>query len=76
MTVASPRSWKPVFRLCSGRTEKVTENDHRLTIRSAAGSPTFAAPDPATPDNFTIFEGSSEIRRLIVGRAVTGLDVR
>jgi alkylation response protein AidB-like acyl-CoA dehydrogenase len=27
-------------------------------------------------DNFTIFEGTSEIQRMIVGRAVTGLDVR
>ncbi len=27
-------------------------------------------------DNFTIFEGTSEIQRLIIGRAVTGLDVR
>ncbi|MQA97920.1 MAG: hypothetical protein GEV11_26125, partial [Streptosporangiales bacterium] len=25
---------------------------------------------------FTIFEGTSEIQRLIIGRAVTGLDVR
>jgi hypothetical protein len=31
---------------------------------------------PRTPDNFTIFEGTSEIQRLIIGRAVTGLDVR
>jgi hypothetical protein len=26
--------------------------------------------------NFTIFEDTSEIQRLIIGRAVTGLDVR
>jgi alkylation response protein AidB-like acyl-CoA dehydrogenase len=25
---------------------------------------------------FTIFEGKSEIQRMIIGRAVTGLDVR
>ena len=25
---------------------------------------------------FTIFEGTSEIQRLIIGRALTGLDVR
>jgi hypothetical protein len=30
----------------------------------------------ATSDNFTIFEGTSEIKRMITGRAVTGLDVR
>jgi acyl-CoA dehydrogenase len=25
---------------------------------------------------FTIFEGTSEIQRMLIGRAVTGLDVR
>ena len=35
-----------------------------------------AALAPATPDNFTIFEGTSEIQRMIIGRAITGLDVR
>jgi len=29
-----------------------------------------------TPDIFTIFEGTSEIQRMLIGRAVTGLDVR
>jgi hypothetical protein len=29
-----------------------------------------------TSDNFTIFEGTSEIQRMLIGRAVTGLDVR
>jgi hypothetical protein len=29
-----------------------------------------------TSDNFTIFEGTSEIQRMIIGRAITGLDVR
>jgi len=28
------------------------------------------------PDNFTIFEGASEMQRMIIGRGVTGLDVR
>jgi len=27
-------------------------------------------------ENFTIFEGTSEIQRMIISRAVTGLDVR
>jgi hypothetical protein len=31
---------------------------------------------PSTSDNFTIFEGTSEIQRMLIGRAVTGLDVR
>jgi alkylation response protein AidB-like acyl-CoA dehydrogenase len=31
---------------------------------------------PGTSDNFTIFEGTSEIQRMLIGRAVTGLDVR
>jgi hypothetical protein len=26
--------------------------------------------------NFTIFEGTSEIQRMLIGRALTGLDVR
>jgi alkylation response protein AidB-like acyl-CoA dehydrogenase len=28
------------------------------------------------PKIFTIFEGTSEIQQMIIGRAVTGLDVR
>jgi alkylation response protein AidB-like acyl-CoA dehydrogenase len=35
-----------------------------------AGASTLAA------KIFTIFEGTSEIQRMIIGRAVTGLDVR
>jgi acyl-CoA dehydrogenase len=29
-----------------------------------------------TAQIFTIFEGTSEIQRMLIGRAVTGLDVR
>jgi alkylation response protein AidB-like acyl-CoA dehydrogenase len=29
-----------------------------------------------TSTSFTIFEGTSEIQRLIIGRAATGVDVR
>ena len=28
------------------------------------------------PENFTSFEGTSEIQRMLIGRTVTGLDVR
>ena len=31
---------------------------------------------PVTAKIFTIFEGTSEIQRMLIGRAVTGLDVR
>jgi hypothetical protein len=33
-------------------------------------------PAPATPDNFAIFEDTSTMQRVIIDRAVTGLDVR
>ncbi len=36
----------------------------------------LAAETAPTSTSFTIFEGSSEIQRMIIGRAVTGLDVR
>jgi acyl-CoA dehydrogenase len=31
---------------------------------------------PMSSKIFTIFEGTSEIQRMLIGRAVTGLDVR
>jgi alkylation response protein AidB-like acyl-CoA dehydrogenase len=36
----------------------------------------LAAETARTSTSFTIFEGTSEIQRMIIGRAVTGLDVR
>jgi alkylation response protein AidB-like acyl-CoA dehydrogenase len=45
-----------------------------LTQRRPAGH--LPAETARTSTNFTIFEGTSEIQRMIIGRAVTGLDVR
>jgi Acyl-CoA dehydrogenase, C-terminal domain len=43
-----------------------------------SGRPTghLPAETARTSTSFTIFEGTSEIQRMIIGRAVTGLDVR
>jgi len=45
-----------------------------LTSSRLAGH--LAAETARTSTNFTIFEGTSEIQRMIISRAVTGLDVR
>jgi acyl-CoA dehydrogenase len=45
-----------------------------LTRRPATGH--LPAETAHTSTSFTIFEGTSEIQRMIIGRAVTGLDVR
>jgi hypothetical protein len=45
-----------------------------LTLAPRAGR--LPAETARTSTNFTIFEGTSEIQRMITGRAVTGLDVR
>jgi alkylation response protein AidB-like acyl-CoA dehydrogenase len=49
--------------------------------RSSSFAPNSASASPTSrlclyAKIFTIFEGASEIQRLIIGRAVTGLDVR
>jgi len=45
-----------------------------LTGRRPTGH--LPAETAKTSMSFTIFEGTSEIQRMIIGRAVTGLDVR
>jgi alkylation response protein AidB-like acyl-CoA dehydrogenase len=45
-----------------------------LTRRRSTGH--LAAETARTSTSFTIFEGTSEIQRMIIGSAVTGLDVR
>ena len=47
-----------------------------LVLTSASSAGRLAAETARTSTSFTIFEGTSEIQRMIIGRAVTGLDVR
>jgi len=47
-----------------------------LVLTSACLSGHLPAETAHRSRNFTIFEGTSEIQRMIIGRAVTGLDVR
>jgi alkylation response protein AidB-like acyl-CoA dehydrogenase len=50
--------------------------DAELVLTSDALSGHLPAETARTSTSFTIFEGTSEIQRMIIGRAVTGLDVR
>ena len=47
-----------------------------LVLTCVAQSGHLPAETARTSTSFTIFEGTSEIQRMIIGRAVTGLDVR
>ena len=47
-----------------------------LVLTSGVLSGHLPAETAHTSTSFTIFEGTSEIQRMIIGRAVTGLDVR
>ena len=62
LTVAEPQDQTP------GRAE--------LVLTSVGPTGHLPAETARTFTSFTIFEGTSEIQRMIIGRAVTGLDVR
>ncbi len=47
-----------------------------LVLTSDQSAAHLPAETARTSTGFTIFEGTSEIQRMIIGRAVTGLDVR
>jgi alkylation response protein AidB-like acyl-CoA dehydrogenase len=47
-----------------------------LVLTRAPQSGHLPAETARASTSFTIFEGTSEIQRMIIGRAVTGLDVR
>ncbi len=47
-----------------------------LVLTSGWSTGHLPAETARTSTSFTIFEGTSEIQRMIIGRAVTGLDVR
>ena len=65
-------------RAAGDRQPQVTAPDARaeLVLTSASSAGRLAAETARTSTSFTIFEGTSEIQRMIIGRAVTGLDVR
>jgi hypothetical protein len=70
---------KRLFRHCSVRVGKTAEDNHRrssILARQMHDRRHVRRSAKAMSDNFTIFEGTSEIQRMIIGRAVTGLDVR
>jgi hypothetical protein len=47
-----------------------------LLIGVCAGQISCSDDSAPTSKIFTLFEGTSEIQRMIIGRAITGLDVR
>jgi len=57
----------------NGRSDKCGAQ-YVLTERPSTSH--LPAETASTATSFTIFDGTSEIQRVIIGRAVTGLDVR
>jgi alkylation response protein AidB-like acyl-CoA dehydrogenase len=47
-----------------------------LLFAQVRSSAKYSDDSDRTSKIFTIFEGTSEIQRMLIGRAVTGLDVR
>jgi hypothetical protein len=60
--------------LIDGQVENAAGAELVLTWATQPGH--LPAETARTSTSFTIFEGTSEIQRMIIGRAVTGLDVR
>jgi hypothetical protein len=68
-----------MFRLCSARAEKTAEGGQRrpqLSAQARRVTDNIRTAQLPTPNNFTIFQDTSEMQRVIIGRAGTGLDVR
>ena len=60
------------------RSKRSSQLGMRAEFVLTSGPPTARLPAETAraSTSFTIFEGTSEIQRMIIGRAVTGLNVR
>jgi hypothetical protein len=64
------------YRLVAGLGAAPATNGAEFVLTSDGPAGRLAAETGCTSTSFTIFEGMSEIQRMIIGRAITGLDVR